>query len=114
MTNLLTLLPNFDTLPYSHILPSLEKALVSTADLITLDAGNVAKRAQVPSGEVKKLADAVLVALHASLTAQRPSSPEDQKHDLRPSTISTLDDALDVALGGGIATGHLTEIVGER
>lgn len=55
MTNLLTLLPEFDIKPFTHILPSLERALISTADLLTLDAVDVAKRAQVPPGEVRKL-----------------------------------------------------------
>ena len=55
MTNLLTVLPDFDIQPFTHILPSLEKALVSAADLLTLDALDVAKRAQVPPGEVRKL-----------------------------------------------------------
>jgi len=55
MTNLLIVLPEFDVKPFTHILPSLEKALISTADLLTLEAVDVAKRAQVPPGEVKKL-----------------------------------------------------------
>lgn len=124
MTNLLTVLPHFDVAPFTHILPSLEKALVSTADLLTLDALHVAKRAQVPPGEVKKLADALLDALQQDLD---PSTLEDgrapngghangtaQSLADRWATISTLDDELDTSLGGGVAFGHLTEIVGER
>jgi DNA repair protein RAD57 len=123
MTNPLTVLPDFDIKPYSHILPSLEKALVSTADLISIDALDVAKRAQVPVGEVRRLADALLVALHAGLREAKHSaygSNQDgiengQLTSLNDSLwISTLDDSLDVHLGGGVAPGLLTEIVGER
>ena len=125
MTNLLTVLPEFDVRPYTHILPSLEKALVSTADLLTLDALDVAKRAQVPPGEVKKLADALLEGLHSDLTGsstlQRHGTanvgsevssddPDVSSRDV----ISTLVDRLDQSLGGGILPGYLTEVVGER
>ena len=125
MTNLLTLLPEFDVRPYTHILPSLEKALVSTADLLTLDALDVAKRAQVPPGEVKKLASALLEGLHSALGGSnalqrdgastagsevRPNDPSPSS----PAAISTLDDQLDSSLGGGILPGYLTEVVGER
>lgn len=127
MSNLLTVLPNFDIAPFTHILPSLERALISTADLIALDAFDVAKRAQVPPGEVKKLADAAVQALHHDAASSTFSSRDDSAGGdtwdgfqtgttlaNRWTTISTLDDTLDVALGGGIARGHLTEIVGER
>lgn len=125
MTNILTVLPDFDVAPYSHILPSLEKALISAADLLTLDALDVAKRAQVPPGEVKKLADTLVAALHQSAAAASNASREgaddtwsglDSGKDLadRWATISTLDDTLDASLNGGIALAHLTEIVGER
>lgn len=123
MTNLLTVLPDFDVADYTHIIPSLERALISTADLLSLDALDVAKRAQVPPSEVKKLALAVLDGLHADIS-QQPGRGQDldgrqsveSAKDLtdRWTTISTLDGPLDFALGGGIARGHLTEIVGER
>ena len=121
MTNLLTVLPAFDIRPYTHILPSLEKALVATADLLSLDALDVAKRAQVPVGEVRKLADAVLEALQTSLGRTGQESEEDELNggsnrrlNAECTSISTLDDYLDANLNGGIAPGYLTEIVGER
>ncbi|KAK5730254.1 DNA repair protein rhp57 [Elasticomyces elasticus] len=116
MTNLLTVLPDFDTQPYTHILPSLEKALISTADLLTLDALDVAKRAQVPPGEVKKLASAVLNGLHAFTALREVGRPADSVPATDPGqheAISTLDDVLDNALGGGVAIGRVTEFVGE-
>lgn len=123
MTNLLTVLPDFDVADFTHIIPSLERALVSTADLLSLDALDVAKRAQVPPGEVKKLAQAVLDGLHADISQQpergqdldrRPGVDSARDFADRWTTITTLVDSLDFALGGGIARGHLTEIVGER
>ncbi|SMQ54841.1 unnamed protein product [Zymoseptoria tritici ST99CH_3D7] len=122
MSNLLTVLSSsFDTTPYTHILPSLERHLISTADLLTLDPVDVAKRAQVPPGEVKKLVDAVVEALHGDVSVKPPGAEVTGWNGLQHAgdvakqwqTISTLDDALDEALNGGIACGHLTEIVGE-
>nr|POE53390.1 dna repair protein rhp57 [Quercus suber] len=118
MTNLLSVLPDFDLNPYTHILPSLERAQISTTDLLTLDAIDVAKRAQVPPGEVRKLVDALLEGLHTSsrdTSVAGSTSPFISGGDLvkRWATISTLDDELDAALLGGIGAGCLTEFVGE-
>lgn len=131
MTNLLLVLPNFDPKPYTHVLPSLEKALISTNDLLTLDALDVAKRAQLPPSEVKKLASAVLDGLHGALGLNggldEPSDTQqnDATSAWQPPTngaslagpssrVSTLDAGLDDALGGGIPAGYVTEITGER
>ncbi|KAI6914064.1 hypothetical protein KC318_g4746, partial [Hortaea werneckii] len=104
MTNLLTVLPDLDIRPFTHILPSLEKALVSTADLLTLEPVDIAKRAQVPPREVEKLATTLVDALHAT-------NGEGLVNDAQ--AISTLDDDLDQRLNGGIAVGAVTEFVGE-
>jgi DNA repair protein RAD57 len=123
MTDLLQVLPDFDAKPFSHLLPSLDKALVTANDLLTLEPADVAKRAQLPAGELRKLADAVVAALHRQLgfggegprgnaflsAASAPEHPETAW-----SCISTLDDELDAALGGGIPPGYLVEITGER
>lgn len=125
MTNLLTILPNFNIKPYTHILPSLEKALISTADLLALDALDVAKRAQVPPGEVKKLTGALLEGLHSELTgsiALQRNGVANAGTEVRPddpglgstNAISTLDDRIDDSLGRGILPGYVTEVVGER
>lgn len=125
MTNLLSVLPDFDIKPYTHILPSLEKTLISTSDLLTLDAIDVAKRAQVPASEVRKLCDALLDGLKVSpiqgdnasddASETRGASPFTRGNELkRQWTISTLDAAVDETLSGGIHSGYLTEITGER
>lgn len=128
MTDLLTVLPHFDARPYTHILPSLEKALISCADLLTLDATHIAKRAQVPPGEVKKLTDVLIDALNDDIAFGNPSDKDQDGQDdgpekvssqrndalLKQWRISTLDDPLDDALNGGIHSGYLTEVTGER
>lgn len=123
MTDLLQVLPDFDSKPYSHLLPSLDKALITTNDLLTLDAPDVAKRAQVPAGELRKLVDAVIAALHqqvgfgAEERASHSFLTESGDTDA-PNTgwtcISTLDEKLDAALGGGIPPGYIVEVTGER
>jgi DNA repair protein RAD57 len=126
MTDLLQVLPDLDTKPYSHLLPSLDRALITTNDLLTLEPADVAKRAQLPAGELRKLADAVVAALHRHLGfggeerlgnvlfsgLSNPENPENPKTGW--SCISTLDEELDAALGGGIPPGYLVEITGER
>jgi len=131
MTDLLTVLPNFDSRPYTHVLPSLEKALITCSDLLTLDAIHVAKRAQLPPAEVKKLGDALLDSLSDNASELWPPAvesgdPSEAGEKETPTSsrsgnalqdqwiVSTLDDKLDIALNGGIHSGYLTEITGER
>ncbi len=139
MTDLLHTLPTFPTSSYTHLLPSLEKNLITTTDLLTLDALEIAKRAQLPVLDVRRLATAVVAALHGELGCGlsngagvgdghkdgRQNVQKDTKDINRWKktgaevvnqwrTISTLDDQLDAALGGGIPTGYITEITGER
>jgi len=127
MSDLLHVLADFPTAPFSHLLPSLDRALITTSDLLTLDSVDIAKRAQLPPAEVNKLADAVLRALHKDLGIQEQTDnpvPQSENEEatvhvtspsMRPWTaISTLDSTLDAALGGGIPTGYVTEITGER
>ncbi|KAI4124061.1 MAG: hypothetical protein LQ347_005877, partial [Umbilicaria vellea] len=131
MTDLLHTLPDFPTKSYTHLLPSLEKHLITTTDLLTLDALDIAKRAQLPVLDLRRLANHVIAALQEDLglreaipTENAPASFSEakKKESLRKtgrdivdqwSTISTLDDDLDAALGGGIPTGYITEITGE-
>ena len=128
MTNLLTVLPEVRFQSFAHILPSLERSLITTADLLTLEPLDLAKRASVPPGEVKKLCDALLEALHSDIdgpnvkgrdiSIQTREERDEVQNGLAftrvGSAISTLDNKLDATIGGGIASGYLTEIVGER
>jgi DNA repair protein RAD57 len=105
MSDILQVLPHFSTSPFSHLIPSLDKAAVTTADLLCAPPVDIARRAQVPSNEVAKLINALIEALHKDV----------QENKLPPWTcISLLDDVLDEALGGGFPVGYVTEVTGER
>lgn len=114
MTNLLAVLPDFDIQAFSHIVPSLEKALISTADILTLDALDIAKRAHVPTEEVRKLANALLDDLKGDAQSSRSHGFVLGQQLEEQHVISLLDDKLDASLNGGIHTGFLTEVAGER
>ncbi|KAH8674585.1 P-loop containing nucleoside triphosphate hydrolase protein [Tricladium varicosporioides] len=122
MTDLTAVLPGFPIQQYVRLLPSLEKKLVTTADLLTLDHVEIAKRANLPVLDTKRLCNAVLESLQASLGVKEAGEGEQASSTLRKTgkdivtswnTISTLDDELDRVLGGGIPTGYITEVVGE-
>jgi DNA repair protein RAD57 len=131
MTDLLHTIPDFPTKLYTHLLPSLEKHLITTTDLLTLDALEIAKRAQLPLLDVRRLANHVVTILQGQLGLKNDNAlnfenvGEKQANygDLKESgteitsqwsTTSTLDPTLDEALGGGVPTGYITEITGER
>jgi DNA repair protein RAD57 len=121
MTDLSIVLPGFATQQYARLIPSLEKHLVTTTDLITLDAVDIAKRAQLPLLDLKRLCNAVLQELQCDLGIgqaidQSPSTLTKTGDQIVEgwNTISTLDDTVDKALGGGIPTGYITDITGER
>ncbi|KAH8820522.1 P-loop containing nucleoside triphosphate hydrolase protein [Xylogone sp. PMI_703] len=117
MTDLNVVLPDFATDKYIRLIPSLEKNRITTTDLLTLDFIEVAKRANLPLLDVKRLCNDVLQALQTSLGVDGGEGSELKKSGRqiwdRWNTISTLDEKLDAALGGGIPTGYITEITGE-
>ncbi|KKY13060.1 putative dna repair protein rad57 [Diplodia seriata] len=123
MSDLHHVLPDrFPAHRFAHLLPSLDRHRVTTSDILTLDAVDAAKRAQVPVAELRKLQQAIVSALHADLGVQsslesgRPDAAKDAPdawHATEWRTISTLDDHLDAELGGGVPAGYLTEITGE-
>lgn len=132
--DLLLVLPGFETKHFAHILPPLERAKVTTVDVITLDSLEIAKRARVPPADVRRLSSSIVEALHTDIgfekphtntgTSDEPSSSinpdaartlsSSTKRALQWNTISTLDPTMDALLGGGIPTGYVTEITGER
>ncbi|KAI1381543.1 DNA repair protein RAD57 [Hypoxylon crocopeplum] len=132
MTDLSRILPDFPIGRYANLLPTIEKHGLTTADLLTLQVPDIGKRTQLPLLDVKRLCNAVLEALHVDLSVsdkQQQQQPE-VDGEKRGTTsvlkqtgtellakpchsISTLDDELDSALGGGIPAGYVTEITGE-
>lgn len=112
-------LPGFQTQRFVRLNLSLEKNHITTADLITLDVTEIAKRAQLPLLDLKRLCNAVLETLHSSLgVSENPESislKTTGKAVINSwDTVSTLDHDLDVALGRGISAGYVTEVTGER
>ena len=122
MADLIDILPDFTIASFSHLLPSLSKKLITTSDLLTIDAQDIAKRAQVPPSEVTKLSNALLQALQVQYASSLPNGASaslgrDHSTDVESGPamkIEALDDTLDAALGGGIPTGFITEVTGER
>lgn len=134
MTDLATILPDFPTKPYSHLIPSLDRHGITVADLLSLDALEIARRATLPILDLRRLAQNVVHALQDDLnigaTTENDSSDgfftSSNKYGCgtckRSGTdvlkgwdsISILDPTLDEAIGGGIPTGYVTEITGER
>ncbi|KFZ10684.1 hypothetical protein V501_05079, partial [Pseudogymnoascus sp. VKM F-4519 (FW-2642)] len=121
MTDLSSILPAFPTAPYAHLLPSLERQGVSTTDLLALDPAALAKRANIPVEDVKRLCSDVLRALQRDLGLTGDDS-ETQHSSLRGTgneiskkwdAISTLDPSLDCLLSGGFPAGYITEVTGE-
>ena len=126
------MLPSFRPDAYTHLIPSLERNLITTMDLLTLDALELAKRAQLPVLDVRNLVQAVRAQLRGTMglgdddhdgdddtkrMKRQHGQPQRQDGlDLvnRWSMISTLDQGLDTVLGGGIPTGYVTEVTGER
>ena len=122
MTDLSSILPAFPTAPYARILPSLERQGVSTTDLLALDPAALAKRANIPVEDVKRLCTDVLGALQRDLGLTGDDS-ERSHSSLRGTgneiskkwdAISTLDPSLDSLLSGGFPAGYITEVTGER
>lgn len=125
MTDLLYIIPEFPTEAYTHLLPSLEKHFITTTDLLTLDAWEIARRAQLPVLDIKRLATHVTDILGGQLGLRvQDAGGAAPSGELRKSgkdiilqrwsAISTLDHSIDAALGGGIPTGYITEFTGER
>ena len=133
MTDLPTILPDFQTRPHTHLLPSLDRHGITVADLLSLDALEIAKRVSLPILDLRRLAQDVAHAiqddLDISVTAHNTSDElftSSSRDDLnrcqrfgtvalkRWDTVSFLDATLDEAIGGGVPTGYVTEITGER
>ncbi|XXG97728.1 hypothetical protein Hte_004037 [Hypoxylon texense] len=143
MTDLSRILPDFPAGRFANLLPAIERHGLTTADLLTLQVADIGKRTQLPLLDIKRLCNAVLDALHVDLGVsdkkpqfQSSTGEKDPKVESDTSTtgnasalplkltgtqllaaphrfISTLDDSLDAALGGGVPVGYVTEIVGE-
>lgn len=89
-------------------LTSLPGNFQTVADLLLTPTQDIAKRCRVSPLEVKRIVDIVL-------SATTPPKLERLDNCSRQDEVFTTGDkTLDVALGGGIRTGMVWEVVGER
>ncbi|KAF4973415.1 hypothetical protein FSARC_309 [Fusarium sarcochroum] len=119
MTDLLQILPSFPLRPFAALLPTIEQNALTTTDLLTLHPADIAKQTRLPILDLKRLIAAIQASLSDDLAPEQPllrpepdpesiSEPEPESR-----VISTLDDGLDAALGGGVPVGAVTEFTGE-
>ncbi|KAL7812488.1 P-loop containing nucleoside triphosphate hydrolase protein [Trichoderma gracile] len=129
MTDLLHILPSFPLSAFAALIPTIERHALTTTDLLTTHPADLAKRTQLPIIDLRRFLAAIQASLTDDLPPSRPlappppstpSSPSTEDKQPKPSAshpsghfISTLDDGLDAALGGGIPTGLITEFTGE-
>lgn len=127
MADLIDVLPKFDLKPWRHLIFSLEKKGILTAELVTLEPVEIVKKCPLPLKELRRFVATVVEALQADIGyppkvqaadqhTDRPRKRQrrEETSDISPRYVKTLDPSIDAVLGGGFPTGRITEIVGER
>ena len=104
------LLPNFPP-PSSRILQALDNANLHTIDLLTLDPFEIHRRTQISIIDVQLLVKDVIAALNRNVEKDGKTAEERGREF---AFLTTGDGKIDDLLGGGIPTGALTEVTGER
>src|SRR5271170_8462579 len=97
--------------PSSRVLQALDNAALSTVDLLTLDVFEIHRRTQLSVIDVQNLVRDVIAAL---LDATEGGVKTAAEREREFAFLTTGDKAIDELLGGGIPSGALTEITGER
>ncbi|KAL7926648.1 P-loop containing nucleoside triphosphate hydrolase protein [Trichoderma austrokoningii] len=133
MTDLVHILPSFPLSAFAALIPTIEQHALTTTDLLTTHPTDLAKRTQLPIIDLRRFLATIQAHLSDDFTPSTPLAPpppsssteeqeeqEKEQEQPRPHTsvtsnefISTLDDGLDAALGGGVPTGYITEFTGE-
>ncbi|KEF51278.1 uncharacterized protein A1O9_12628 [Exophiala aquamarina CBS 119918] len=75
MSDILEVLPDFDTKPYSHLFYSLGKNNITINDLITGDPKEIARRCPLPSADVAKLCSDVIRFLQSDVRGNLRKKP---------------------------------------
>ena len=129
MCDLLSILPNFLLPPQSsNTFLKLEQENITTADVLTLDQLELSRRISVSLLDLRIFTKDVIQALQqdlgqvtspvagadASGSGGRAIGVSGYEAWKNQKLISTTDATLDRLLGGGIMTGSVTEVVGER
>lgn len=110
MTDLVRILPSFPVAPFAALLATIEQHALTTTDLLALHPADIAKQTHLSLLDLKRLIAAVKASLCDDLVPEKPLA---EASPPRAAVISTLDDDLDAALGGGVPRGCITEFAGE-
>lgn len=97
--------------PSSRVLLALDHAALSTVDLLTLDVFEIHRRTGLSVIDVQNLVKDVLAALAVATEGEVKTALEREKDF---AFLTTGDKKIDELLGGGIPSGSLTEVTGER
>ena len=96
----------------SRVLQALDNAGLQTVDLLTLNVYEIHRRTKLSVIEVQDLVRDVIAALSDTLENGQIKTAEERLQDF--AFLTTGDERINGLLGGGIPTGSLTEITGER
>lgn len=123
----LSTVPRLDLRPYSHLIHSLQKNDYTVADLLSLEPSEIARKCPLPLLDVRRLVAEVIRCLQidAGMSSERQSTSSELLASTTATTpeqaslsevgyVKTLDPRIDEVLGGGFATGYISEIAGER
>lgn len=105
------LLSNLAT-PSNRVVQALDNAGLQVVELLMLDVFEIHRRTQLSVIDVQNLVRDVIAALTASIEGGGTKTAEERSLELE--FLTTGDEKLDQLLGGGIPTGALTEVTGER
>lgn len=105
------LLSKLDT-PSSRVLQALDNAGLHMVDLLTLDVFEIHRRTQLSVIDVQNLVKDVINALNECVPPDSLKTAAERLDDLK--FLTTGDGMINGLLGGGIPTGSLTEVTGER
>jgi len=98
--------------PSSRVLQALDNAGLQVVDLLTLDVFEIHRRTQLSVIDVQNLVRDVITVLTGTIERECTKTAEERSQEL--AFLTTGDEKVDVLLGGGIPTGALTEVTGER
>jgi DNA repair protein RAD57 len=98
--------------PSNRVLQALDNAGLHVVDLLTLDVFEIHRRTQLSVIDVQNLVRDVIIALIGTIEGECIRTAEERSREL--AFLTTGDEKLDDLLGGGIPTGSLTEVSGER
>jgi DNA repair protein RAD57 len=105
------LLENLGTLS-NRVLQALDHAGLHVVDILTLDIFEIHRRTQLSVIDVQHLVKEVIAAITTNIEAEQNKTALERDEEF--AFLTTGDANIDKLLGGGIPTGSLTEITGER